>query len=308
MKPNWFWMTSSILIVLGTTGIIYVSIIYWDWLSTNESGLTVVVIIIALLVAMWRSMIAERQTNTTQEGLQNERYKKGAEMLGSKFLSVRLGGIYALQRLAKEHPMQNHVQIMQLFCAFVCDPPKAREATDLLLGKDIQTVMEAIGGRSKEGIELENKEDFKLDFRSANLGRLFLKDADLSSANFESAIFSNADLWGVDLSNCQCLNVRFSNANLNGANLSDAFLEGAKFSDVLLANANLSDANLLNTDLSGAWLYDPDSDIKNKVPVKGLTQDQLDQAYIYSNNPPHLDGYVFDAATGERLEWRGQSI
>ena len=49
----------------------------------------------------------------------NERYQQGAEMLGSDVLAVRLGGIYALQRLAGEHPQQSHIQIMQAFCAFI---------------------------------------------------------------------------------------------------------------------------------------------------------------------------------------------
>ena len=57
-----------------------------------------------------------------QQGLLHERYQKGAEMLGSELLSVRLGGIYALQRLAENHPGQYHIQIMHLFCAFVRHP------------------------------------------------------------------------------------------------------------------------------------------------------------------------------------------
>ena len=179
--------------MLVTAGLIWIFIIYWDWLSANESGLTVVVIIIALLVAMWRSWITERQTNTAQKGLQNERYQKGTEMLGSKLLSVRLGGIYALQRLAKEHPEQNHVLIMQLFCAFVRNPTMARKSNDPL-GEDIQAVMEAIGDRSKEDIELENKEGFKLDISFANLKRLRLKNVNLSGANLQGANLSEAFL------------------------------------------------------------------------------------------------------------------
>ena len=49
-------------------------------------------------------------------------------MLGSEVLSVRLGGIYALQRLAEEEPKQYHVQIMRLFCAFVRNPTKDEDA------------------------------------------------------------------------------------------------------------------------------------------------------------------------------------
>ena len=43
-------------------------------------------------------------------------------MLGSEVLSVRLGGIYALARLAREHPEEYHVQIMRLLLCF-CPKP-----------------------------------------------------------------------------------------------------------------------------------------------------------------------------------------
>ena len=43
-------------------------------------------------------------------------------MLGSNALAVRLGGIYALERLAEDDPEHYHVQIMQLVCGFVRKP------------------------------------------------------------------------------------------------------------------------------------------------------------------------------------------
>ncbi len=103
---------------------------FWDWLRDGpngvESGSTtvrnlglIVAGVIGLPLAIWRSLVAQRQADTAQQNLLNERYQQGAEMLGSKVLSVRLGGIYALERLAREHPMQYHIQIMQLFCAFL---------------------------------------------------------------------------------------------------------------------------------------------------------------------------------------------
>ena len=66
------------------------------------------------MLAIWRSTVAERQSATAQQGLLNERYQKGAEMLGSDVLSVRLGGIYALERLAAEDPNQYHILVMKL--------------------------------------------------------------------------------------------------------------------------------------------------------------------------------------------------
>ena len=71
---------------------------YWDWLSIESNGSTIrnivlaAAAIIALPLAIWRSTVAERQAKTAQRSLLNERYLKGAEMLGSEVLSVRLAG------------------------------------------------------------------------------------------------------------------------------------------------------------------------------------------------------------------------
>ena len=169
-------MVGLVLLVLAVaTGVgIWAVINYWDWLSTTfwewlrggpggvESGSTTVrnlgLVIggfIAILLAVWRSRVAERQADaaqqqvtatqqqlrtaqhqadaaqrqadTAQQNLLNERYQRGAEMLGSDVLAVRLGGIYALRHLAEEHPKQYHVQIMRLLCAFARHPTRDEE-------------------------------------------------------------------------------------------------------------------------------------------------------------------------------------
>ena len=91
---------------------------FWRWLRDGESSSTtirnlglVIAATIALPLAIWRSMVAARQADaarkqseTAQRGLLNERYQKGAEMLGSNVLVVRLDGIYALVRLSPRAP------------------------------------------------------------------------------------------------------------------------------------------------------------------------------------------------------------
>ena len=106
----------------------------WDWLRTGsgdlESGSTTIRNIGLLVgggIAIW---VAYRRSVISQLGLLNERYQKGAEMLGSEVLAVRLGGIYALQRLVEDHPKQYHVQVMRLFCAFVRNPPVDKDRDD----------------------------------------------------------------------------------------------------------------------------------------------------------------------------------
>ena len=73
----------------------------------------------AILLAVWRSRVSERQTDIARHSLLNERYQRGAEMLGNEILSARLGGIYALQQLAADYPGQYHLRVIRLFCGFV---------------------------------------------------------------------------------------------------------------------------------------------------------------------------------------------
>ena len=86
-------------------------------------------------------------------------------MLGNQVLSVRMGCVYALERLAQEHPDQYHIQIMALFCAFVRSPPddeetKPRPRTShggpvQSLREDVQTVVAAIAARDKSRLAIE---------------------------------------------------------------------------------------------------------------------------------------------------------
>ena len=253
--------------------------------------------------------IAQSQAETAQQSLLNERYQRGAEMLGSKVLSVRLGGIYALARLAEEHPEQYHIQIVELFCAFVRFPTedknmrsnteKCEDQDDRTLRADVQDVMKAIGSRSPAGISLElSQKNFKLYLRDANISDLQVHNSDLSGAWLTNANLSRAVLPYADLSGA-----RLRRANLFGVKLRHANLSGAKFWGADLSKAILRNANLSGADLCGVDARSP----TDRVPVRGLTQAQLDKARADPGNQPKLDG-VLDAVTGEPLVWRGRPL
>ena len=311
--------------------------VFWEWLSGDESGSTTVrniglVIggVIAVLLAVWRGLVAE-------QSLLNERYQKGAEMLGSDVLSVRLGGIYALQRLAYEHPEQYHVQIMRLFCAFARNPPAREEGEHRkepegklppkfpALREDVQAVMDAITARRREHVKLEREAEFRFDLHGADLSHaqvsgLNLSGADLTQTDFSQANLSKANLSGAELTHAKlhCADVAkadLSKAWVAGADLSGAALCGAVLCDVnfyladleatLLCDANLSGANLYSTVLTDADLNGMDGGAEHE-PTSGIIQSQLDEARADEDNPPNLDGAV-DAETGAQLVWRGKT-
>ena len=246
---------------------------------------------LAIVFAIWRGWVAEQQSSTARrqadiagQNLLNERYQRGAEMLGSPVLSVRMAGIYALQRLAEEHPVQYHVQIIQLLCAFVRNPAGNQESPmksfpglDAIprLREDIQATIDSIGFRSISGINIErNTKSFLLDFRDADLsgGRFNghnLSGAQLSGANLSWASLDKSDLTAailatVNLSDARLENARISYAfldfstlprcNFEGANLFKANLFGSDLTDAIFSNANLTGAFIPHAKLNGCLL------------------------------------------------------
>ena len=246
-----------VTLVVGVT----LSWVYWKDLTSDQESLIstirnlalVVGGVVAVLLAMWRSRVAERQAATSHQGLLNERYQRGAEMLGSEVLAVRLGGIYALQRLAEEHPKQYHLQIMELLCAFVrfptydkmIDSSQGQNQQSQILRPDIQDTMRFLGSRSRECIGLERREN----------RHLYLRDASLSNLQTFRSNLSQAWLTNANLSNARLRRVNLSNATLRKAILQHSILRGANLSGARLNEANLSDASLFRADLSGALLY-----------------------------------------------------
>lgn len=255
--------------------------------------------------------IAQGEAETARQSLQNDRYQRATEMLGINVFIVRIGGIYALERLAREFPEQYHLQVMELLCKFVqlstsdnsseLSVPTHNEESEETprLRADLQEAMRAIGLRGSQGCSIEQAEkDFKLYLRDADIGGLQLQDANLSKAWLTNANLSGAVLPRVDLSSARLRLANLSAAELRNSDLSNATFWGADLSGAVLGNANIS-----GSDFCGAGAHSS----SYKKPASGLTQAQLDQTRAYTGNPPKLNG-VLDAETGELLVWRGKLI
>ena len=303
--------------LVALTAAMVFAVVYWDWLQTDppdmESGSStirnlslVIAALVALPLAIWRSLVSQRQADaahrqaqTAQKNLLNERYQKGAEMIGSEILTIRLGGIYALDTLAKEHIQQYHIQITQLLCAFVRHSPLSSQSTSRshdrglpTLADDVQATMLAIANRRQDQIKNETDALYRLNFENANLSGLALFNAKLSHADLAHATLESSRLAFADL----------SDANLWNANLSSALLWFANLSSARLAGSDLSGTQLMGANLSGT-----DFSSDGNVPPTGLTQKQLDEAHADPSDPPQLEG-LFDPGTGEPLEWRGEPL
>ncbi len=354
IKQNKTWYVLIALIL-----IVFVLAIWclWDWLRQTPNGYEspsttirnlglFIAAPIALWLAWWRARVADqqaeaarRQIEVSQQSLRNERYQKGTEMFGSAVLSTRLGGIYALTRLAREDPDEYYTQIMSLFCTFVRNPPAqeaggAERAVQMEkegdselheLRPDVQAVMDAIGSRRERELQIEKREGYELDlsgaklrhgeFKEMNLSRVRLFQADLSRAKLVQVDLTGAFLLGANMSRAHLAGAKLEEAqigefpdwiyenpqvDLSSANLVSAELRGAKLIGAKLSGANLGNAILENANLTGAIF----SDENGENPAKELVKEQLNKAWAVHSKPPQLNG-VKDFKTGEQLVWEG---
>jgi uncharacterized protein YjbI with pentapeptide repeats len=217
----------------------------------------------------WRTLQVNR------EGQITERFTRAIDQLGKtddegdKLLEIRLGGIYALERIARESE-EDHWPIMEVLTAYVRQhaPLRPKEsqggAEDAAVAKkseedsgrstgeseptevpapgpDIQAIMTVLRRRSRS-------------FGHGEPERLDLSETDLTEAHLSGADLSGADLTEANLTRAHLSGAILQDSLLTEADLSGAILSGANLPGVNLSRANLSGANLSGANLSGAIL------------------------------------------------------
>jgi hypothetical protein len=72
----------------------------------------------ALLFTAQNFTLSRRTFELTEQGQVTDRYTKAIEQLGSDKLDVRIGGIYALERVARDSA-KDHPTVMEVLTAFI---------------------------------------------------------------------------------------------------------------------------------------------------------------------------------------------
>jgi hypothetical protein len=251
--------------------------------------------LLAGLLFTWRNLrMTEQNSRQTldlsRKGQINDRFIKAIEQLGAvdqegrKKLEVRLGGIYALEQIAKDSPDDHHWPIMEILTAYIREhapihvrqplqegaPPHDTSLSTTVesgskLATDIQALLTVLGRRAwTYGKGEDQRLDLAYtDLRGAQLGGgVHLEGAFLRGAQLQGTFLVVAELQGADL---------------RGAQLQEAVLGGAH-----LERANLVGAQLQEAVLEEAWLQG----------VRGLTVEQLSTVktlYQTRLDPPLLE-------------------
>jgi hypothetical protein len=216
----------------------------WPKLAAIATALTAV-------AALWFSAKSlgstEKQYSLTQQGQVTDRFTKAVEQLGSDRLDVRLGGIYSLERLARDSRPDRSV-IFEVLSAFIrthAGPAKDCNALSTP-AVDVQAALTVIGRRDRPAPQFE-----KIDLQNTCLANVIL-----TGAYLDGALLSAADLVGAWLPSASLVDAEFVIANLNAANFTDANLTSADLRITNLYSSSLSRTNLTDAKLSAADLSD----------------------------------------------------
>jgi len=321
VRSHVFWVVCLLLVILIFLNTFFLGkvtyfcdliveqfVYFWGWLSdgggeSNSAVLRnisfVVAGIIGLTLAGWRSLIARKQAETSESGLQNDRYQKGAEMLGNETCSTRLGGIYALERLARDHPKTYHEQIMKLLSSFARHPTtdtaieikfhdEAISKETYHVRPDVYEAVSAIARCKVAQIKNENGSGKNSGSYQTDLSVRYLKKGGPPYINL-----TNVKLTGADLSDAYLSGADLSSAKLNMAVLSDTILRDAIFYGAVLHGADLDGTNLVgktyNSPLIGGALYNTLMlNGPSDYDFKGLTQEQLNIAAQHPEGKPPI--------------------
>ncbi|MEH6477405.1 MAG: pentapeptide repeat-containing protein [Sneathiella sp.] len=170
-------------------------------------------------------------------------------------LEVRIGAIYALERIAKDS-LRDHMQIMEILCAYVRENARCPSLDLLPLifqetvpRTDIQATIAVIGRRSPEQVTLEWENEFRLDFRGTNLSGV-----DFSNGDFSAALLHNCYIENANFNRSKLHGTQFDGSLLRGASFLSAELTGSKFHDARVESkigyGKLRGVSLLGADLS----------------------------------------------------------
>jgi Pentapeptide repeats (8 copies) len=231
-----------------------------DWRQTITTFAGIISVLLVALGLFYTNSANRAQDNLTEQGQVTDSFGSAIDQLGSDQLDVRLGGIYALERLMHESPA-DEASILEVLSAYVRDHarPSAAAATSAVnapdLPTDIQAALTVLGRRpdpsSHQGIDLSDISLTNADLTGANLTGADLKGTDLTDGLLTDANLTGTDLTAANLTGVSLSGASLYCAHLSGANLTGAHLTGTDLTCADLSQVNLTDAVVANADLTG---------------------------------------------------------
>lgn len=263
-------------------------------------------------------------------------------------LEVRIGAIYALERIAQDSD-RDHVQIMEVLCAYIRQnapanfdysfPEDWQTAFTLQNEKnnvfkqtkskiytwlerlnkpreDVQAALNVIGRRTDQKIELEGHVDcegkwqgFKIDLQGTHLQRVNLSNLNFKNANFRGALMQGSKLKGARLEKSD-----FRKAQMQCADLGETTLQFADFRQTQMQLANLYSSKAQGSKFASSLLqraFLSKADLRgSSFPEANLTRADLTGSQMQNVYSPsaRLQGAFLGSAELQNANFNGAQM
>lgn len=295
--------------VLGRIALVLLWPVRYSWLSlekeTNREKVKIIISLLGLgatvaaaigLYLNYQDSLLEREASREERQLSRaqlkvsearqitDRFAKAIELLKDKDVTVRIGAMFALERLSKDSP-NDHWTIIELLSRFVAEKTKKNgNSFSNKISADVQAALTIIGRRETQ----QDPDGYSLSLPGTTLIR-----AKLLNSNLDLADLSRSDIKGANLSGASLRNADLSGSNLSYASL-NATNDGKDIRDFILVIQTLDyfitdseksylsylkDTGLKITDLSFANLADANLSY-SKLYFANLSASTLDKANL----------------------------
>ena len=281
---------AAVMLGLGLVLVLAVIVELFDGKSEDFRnwimGFAAIVSTVFLCMGNWRvkqqADAGDGQAKTDRIRLTDERFLDAAKLLskndknGKPAIAARIGGIFALEKLAKSSDSKYFEQVVKTLVAYIKEniqltakPPLAENKTPKkarFLGEDVKTafgVLDTLLGTHKletmEHFGLSNEDFDFCDHDFSWLDLSFVRGIDFCNygsidVDMRGAKLLYLDLRGAILSHAKLQKSILRKANLQGVKLEYAYLQGADLSGTNLLYADFSEAELdRKTILSSEW-------------------------------------------------------
>lgn len=258
------------------------------------------IVVVTGAIATWR------QVRISRDGQITDRLTHAIDQVGHEKVDVRIGGIYALERLARDSAA-DRLTVGEILAAFVrthapwpaghpshpaAHPTPDVDETMLWLtdrAPDVRTAVLVLGRQP----------------RDQNDPRLTLRRVDLRRTNFYHGTLINVSLADSNLAACYAVGVRwelcsFFNTDLRKTRLAGAMLARSSFAKAHLQEADLEGAMLRGADLSGATLYEANL---RKADLRGANLTRADLRGADLTGADLLGAQFADIQTDKDTTW-----
>jgi uncharacterized protein YjbI with pentapeptide repeats len=213
--------------------------------------------VIGLPFLVWRSIVAQRQADTAEQGLITDRINKAVEGLGAvrevkegevsstePNLEVRVGALYSLERLTHDS-LRDRTAILNILIAYLANNSPQEPS----LGKSTDDQKEIQSPRTDVRVALNIIEKFPAD--TIDLSGVAFHHCDLSGRSFANRTFDCAKF-----ENCNLTRASFENSHFIATTFTGSYLGASNFKNATFFAIVLNAQIFSNADFSGAYFHE----------------------------------------------------